>query len=185
MFACCTRIFASSLNLNNEDMLGVEKQLGNVKLSHKAITFTGLVHLANSRAQYVHYLTDPIFCQHHRAGLSPEQAEQAANTQGPVKLGQSFLKKKIEALLEQIVSFRITQTKMAKDLGFDSSRETFIRGDNSIVIMVEIIPDFLLVILFEMNTLKVEFFDCDQYVTTIDDLVQALLDIIDKDENPQ
>ena len=50
---------------------------------------------------------------------------------------------------------------MAKDLGFDSSRETFIRGDNSIVIMVEIIPDFLLVILFEMNTLKVDFFDCD------------------------
>ena len=51
-----------------EDMLGVEKQLGNIKSSHKSITFTGLVHLAHGRAQYVHYLTDPVFCQQHPAG---------------------------------------------------------------------------------------------------------------------
>ena len=50
---------------------------------------------------------------------------------------------------------------MAKELGFDYSRETFIRGENSIVIMVEIIPEFLMVVLFEMNSLKVDFFDCD------------------------
>lgn len=49
--------------------------------------------------------------------------------------------------------------------------------------MVEIIPEFLLVVLFEMNALKVEFFDCEQYVTTIDDLVQALIDIIEKTGN--
>ena len=70
---------------------------------------------------------------------------------------------------------------MAKELGFDSSRETYIRGETSIVVMVEIIPDFLLVILFETNPLKVEFFDCDQYVTTIDDLVQEMLAIIEKE----
>ena len=57
-------------------------------------------------------------------------------------------------------------------MGFESSRETYMRGENSIVIMVEICPDFLLTILMEMNALKVDFFDCDQYVTTIDDLVQ-------------
>ena len=45
--------------------------------------------------------------------------------------------------------------------------------------MVEIIPDFLIVVLFEMNTLKVEFFDCEQYVTTIDDLVQSMIDILE------
>ena len=69
------------------------------------------------------------------------------------------------------MSFRIAQSKMVKELGFDSSRETYLRGETSITIMVEIIPEFLLVILFEMNPLKTDFFDCEQYVTTIDDLV--------------
>ena len=73
---------------------------------------------------------------------------------------------------------------MAKELGFESSRETFIRGENSIVLMVEVMPEYLLTVLLEMNTLKVDFFDCDQYVTTIDDLVQALTDIlIPKDDD--
>ena len=89
----------------------------------------------------------------------------------------------MEGLLEQIVSFRIAQTKMAKELGFDSSRETYLRGESSIAIMVEIVPNFLLVVLFEMNALKVEFFDCDQYVTTIDDLVQVLLEILENDKD--
>ena len=62
MLACCSRLFSSSLNLSNEDMIGVEKQLGNIKSSHKSITFTGLIHLSNGRAQYVHYLTDSVFC---------------------------------------------------------------------------------------------------------------------------
>ena len=60
---------------------------------------------------------------------------------------------------------------MIKELGFDMTRESYLRGENSIVIMVEIIPDFLLVVLFEMNALKADFFDCEQYMTTIDDLV--------------
>ena len=83
--------------------------------------------------------------------------------------------------MEQIVSFRIAQTKMVKELGFDTSRETYLRGETSIVVMVEIIPDFLLTILFEMNPLKTDFFDCEQYVTTIDDLVQGLVEILDRD----
>ena len=95
------------------------------------------------------------------------------------------MKKKIEGVLEQMVSFRIAQTKMAKELGFEFSRETFIRGETSIVLMVEVLPDFLLVVLMEMNPLKVDFFDCDQYITTIDDLVQSLIDIIDKGEDGQ
>ena len=70
-----------------------------------------------------------------------------------------------------MVSFRIAQTKLAKEMGFDSSRETYIRGNNSIVMMIEIKEDFLLIVMMEMNGLKVDFFDCDQYVTTIDDLV--------------
>ena len=82
------------------------------------------------------------------------------------------MKKRVEGVLDQAVSFRISQTKLCKDLGFDNSRETFIKGDNSIVILLEITPEYLIVIFFEMNPLKVEFFDCDQYLYTIDDLVQ-------------
>ena len=81
-----------------------------------------------------------------------------------------------------MVSFRIAQTKLAKEMGFDSSRETYIRGNNSIVMMIEIKEDFLLIVMMEMNGLKVDFFDCDQYVTTIDDLVQTIIDILKKDE---
>ena len=182
MFNCCG-LCAPLISLTNEDMILIEKQLGNIKLSHKAITFTGLVHLAGGRAQYIHYLTSAVFCQHHRAGLNAEQEEIAANQQVPLKIGQSHLKKKIEGVLEQMVSFRIAQTKMAKELGFEFSRETFIRGETSIVLMVEILQDFLLVVLMEMNPLKVDFFDCDQYITTIDDLVQSLIDIIDKPDD--
>ena len=83
----------------------------------------------------------------------------------------SQIKKKVENVLDQAVSFRISQTKLCKEMGFDNSRETFIRGDNSIVIMLEITKDYVMIIFFEMNPLKVEFFDCDQYLYTIDDLV--------------
>ena len=60
---------------------------------------------------------------------------------------------------------------MCKELGFDHSRETYIKGDTSISIMLELSPEYSLIFFFEMNALKVEFFDCDQFVTTIDDLV--------------
>ena len=50
---------------------------------------------------------------------------------------------------------------MVKELGFDTSRETYLRGETSIAVMVEVIPDFLLAILFEMNPLKTDFFDCE------------------------
>ena len=31
----------------------------------------------------------------------------------------------------------------------------------------------------EMNALKVEFFDCEQFVTTVDDLVASLNEVLD------
>ena len=83
----CCGLCAPLIQLTNEDMVLIEKQLGNIKLSHKSITFTSLVHLAGGRAQYIHYLTSAVFCQHHRAGLNAEQEEMAANTQAPLKIG--------------------------------------------------------------------------------------------------
>ena len=68
---------------------------------------------------------------------------------------------------------------MCKELGFDTSFETFLRGEHSISIIFQIKTNYLLLIFFEMNPLKVEFFDCDQYMSTIDDLIQTLLEVLD------
>jgi hypothetical protein len=38
-----------------------------------------------------------------------------------------------------------------------------------------------MVMLFEMNPLKVEFFDCESYITTIDDLVVSLIEGLNYD----
>ena len=68
---------------------------------------------------------------------------------------------------------------MCEELGFDFSKETYLKSDNSISIVLELNKTYMLVLLMEMNALKVEFFDCDQYVTTIDDLVVNLLEVLD------
>jgi len=67
----------------------------------------------------------------------------------------------VDQLLERLVSFRISQKKMCSELGFDFSRETFLKSDNSISIILDFGKAYYLVILMEMNALKVEFFDCD------------------------
>jgi predicted regulator of Ras-like GTPase activity (Roadblock/LC7/MglB family) len=50
---------------------------------------------------------------------------------------------------------------MCKELGFDSSRETYIKGERNIVIILDLKKEYQLVIMIEMNALKCEFFDCD------------------------
>lgn len=47
--------------------------------------------------------------------------------------------------------------------------------------MYDITQDNSLVIFFEMNALKVEFFDCETFLTTIDDLIVNLIDAINYD----
>ena len=46
----------------------------------------------------------------------------------------------------------------------------------------EIADNHSLVMLFEMNALKVEFFDCETFITTIDDLVVTLLEAMNFDK---
>lgn len=82
-------------------------------------------------------------------------------------------------MLERLISFKLSQKKMCSELGFDSSRETYLKSDNSIAIIIEISKAYQLVLLMEMNALKVEFFDCEQFVTTIDDLVANLCEVLD------
>ena len=89
-------------------------------------------------------------------------------------------------------------------MGYDYSSECFIKGEKKIVILLDIggygevngqlidptkDENFKLFIFFEMSeALKVDFFDCDQYVITIDDLVVQLVDALKYDiemENQQ
>lgn len=39
------------------------------------------------------------------------------------------MKAKAEKILESCVNLKISQKKLSKELGFDSSKETFIKGD--------------------------------------------------------
>ena len=45
---------------------------------------------------------------------------------------------KVDSLLERLISFKLSQKKMCSELGFDSSRETYLKSDNSIAIIIEI-----------------------------------------------
>ena len=48
--------------------------------------------------------------------------------------------------------------------------------------MQEISTDYTVVFLFEMNPLKVEFFDCETFIMTIDDLVVSLIEVTNYDK---
>jgi len=66
-------------------------------------------------------------------------------------------------------------------MGFDNSKEVFLKGDQCVIIIYEITNEHSLIIFFEMNALKTEFFDCETFITTIDDLVVSLIDAINYD----
>lgn len=46
-----------------------------------------------------------------------------------VPLTAQALREKIEKILEKAVSFKIAQKKIAVEMGFDSSKEAFIKGE--------------------------------------------------------
>lgn len=66
--------------------------------------------------------------------------------------------------------------KVARELGFDSSKDIYIKGTETVIIMQEMSNEHSLVITLEMNALKTEFFDCEAFITTIDDLIVSLLE---------
>ena len=47
--------------LTQEELLVVDKALGNIRKSHKSITFTGLVNYVRNKASMVHFLAHPNF----------------------------------------------------------------------------------------------------------------------------
>jgi hypothetical protein len=94
----------------------------------------------------------------------------------------SNLKERVEKILEKTVSLKVSQLKIARELGFDTSKDIYVKGENTIIIMQEISYEYSLVFLFEMNPLKVEFFDCETFLTTIDDLIVSLIEGINYDK---
>ena len=93
----------------------------------------------------------------------------------------------------------MAQDKVSKELGFDYSAECFIKGDKHICILNDIgglgeingqqieaekDENFQLVTLLEMEPIKCELFDCDQFIITIDDLVVQLIEAL-KFDNEQ
>ena len=125
------------------------------------MTFIGLIEHVNSKVSLVHYQFTP-----------PSSGPNASQS----------IKSQVERILERTVSLKISQMKIARELGFDTSKEIYIKGDTSTVMIQEIATDHSLIMLFEMNALKVEFFDCETFITTIDDLVVTLLEAVNYDK---
>ena len=65
MFGNCFGLCGSGQFFSLETMHAVDKALGNVKKSHKAITFCGLVNFSQKKAVMLHHLADQSgpFCQ--------------------------------------------------------------------------------------------------------------------------
>ena len=98
-----------------------------------------------------------------------------------------MLQTKTKNMIERSLLFKKSQDKLAREMGFEYSSESFIKGDRNIVLLLDIgglgevngepvdpkhDENFKLFILFEMEQpIKCELFDCDQFVVTIDDIV--------------
>lgn len=79
------------------------------------------------------------------------------------------------------MSLKIAQAKTARELGFDGSKEIFLKGEQTVIMMHEISPEHSVLYIFELNALKAEFFDCESFIMTIDDLIVSLLEGLNYD----
>eukprot|EP00347_Sterkiella_histriomuscorum_P023696 403333704 len=202
-FNCCY----TAPTLSVECLQQIDKALGNIKNSHKAISFIGVVQVQGLKANMLQYQYN------HLAGgntTSMHGSNNNLNSQSAQQNSVANIKDKVEKILERTVSFKIAQKKIAREMGFDSSKEVFIKGEQSVIIVYEVPSNsqgttnaqntgnanmgnqptgygydqcFLLVIFLEMNALKVEFFDCETFITTIDDLVVSLIDALNYDNS--
>ena len=78
--------------LSQEEMIEVDKALGNLKNSHKSITFAGLINISTSKtAMMLHYFapTESSFCQIHADSYSKENKD--ASVQAKIREGQEKL----------------------------------------------------------------------------------------------
>jgi hypothetical protein len=71
-------------------------------------------------------------------------------------------KKKLDEILKKTLDFKIATIKAAKLLGFETSSETFIRGDSHIIVTYEI-ESYLLAIVIEMSKPLIDVFDFEKF----------------------
>ena len=113
------------------------------------------------------------------------------------KAQREKLRVKTEKIIEAVLNLKQAQAQLARQLGFDHSAESFIKGERNIVILYDIgslgelqlldktkqQPDlFQLCMMFEMEPIKTEMFDCDQFIITVDDLIVQLVEALKYDK---
>ena len=64
-------------------------------------------------------------------------------------------------------------------MGFNFSKETYIKGNESVVFLIELSKNYNLAIFMEMCPLKTEFFDCERYVSSVDDMILGVLEVLE------
>ena len=72
------------------------------------------------------------------------------------------VRKKLEDVLKKTLDFKISTTKVAKIMGFETSKETFTRGDSHIIITYDI-DKYLLVVYIEMSKALIDVFDFEKF----------------------
>lgn len=87
-------------------------------------------------------------------------------------------KKKLDEILKKTLDFKISTIKAAKLLGFDTSSETFVRGDSHIIVSYEI-EGYLLVIVIEMSKPLIDAFDFEKFNEKIELILIELKKKID------
>ncbi len=80
------------------------------------MVFIGLIEHVNNKVSLIHYQYSPS----------------SSNN-----MSQS-IKSQVEKIVERTVSLKISQVKIAKELGFDTSKEIYIKGESSIIMIQEI-----------------------------------------------
>lgn len=87
-------------------------------------------------------------------------------------------KKKLDDILKKTLEFKIASSRAAKLLGFESSSETFIRGDSHIIVSYDI-DLYLLVIVIEMSKPLIDAFDFEKFNEKIELILIELKKKID------
>jgi len=87
-------------------------------------------------------------------------------------------KKKLDDILKKALEFKISSTKAARLLGYETSSETFIRGDSHIIVTYEI-EAYFLIILIEMSKPLIDAFDFEKFNEKIELILIELKKKID------
>ena len=87
-------------------------------------------------------------------------------------------KRKLDDILKKALDFKMASIKTARLLGFDTSSETFIRGDSHIIVTYEI-DGYFLVLVIEMSKPLIDAFDFEKFNEKIELILIELKKKID------